>query len=174
MRRRELLGSCAGGISFVVAGCGQFVHQPPPSKDLRIRVESVHPTETGWQLRIETNVAPVRDSIPEVTLVAFAENERLACEKAISDLRGGRKEHELDCQRFPAIISARTSLDCDRENVQIVYWVGPDELQQQRMPEDLGPGDPVFQNTEQECGEPLPPERVVTAVREAPTETESQ
>ena len=162
MRRRQLLRQCGVGIAAVLAGCGQFVGQPDPPQTLNIDISQVVPVSSGWQLRLATEAVPVTESIPEVRLVAYTEAGELVCEKVIGELDGGTTEHQLSCSEFPAIISARTGLDCERVNVQIVYWDGTPEQRQRRISEEITGEEFVYQNTRWKCDESLPPERVLS------------
>jgi hypothetical protein len=122
----------------------------------------VTPTESGWTLELTTNVAPVAGSIPDVTLVAYDEQGTTACERPIGATDGGVTDHQLNCTAFPAVISARTGLDCANVTVDILYWTGTAEQQGRQIPDDITDPAELYRLTQRECGESLPPERLLT------------
>ena len=163
VNRRRLLSGLSVGLCGLVAGCGgRFIGNPPRTPVLRLRDITVTPTESGWTLELTTNVAPVTDSIPDVTLVAYDEQGTTVCELPIGAADGGVTDYHLDCTDFPAIISARTGLDCPDVTVDILYWSGTAEQQERRIPDEITDSAELYRLTQRECGESLPPQRLLT------------
>jgi len=114
------------------------------------------PLDSGWTLELRTEVAPVTGSIPDVTLIAYTEQGAVACERTVGQVEGG--DFTLACTAFPAIISARSELDCEDVIIDILYWTGTDEQQERPIPVE---SEIPYQTTERECDESLPPERLL-------------
>jgi hypothetical protein len=77
----------------------------------------------------------------------------------VGNIEAGFTEFELACTAFPAIISARSGLDCEEVIIDILYWTGTDEQQERTIPED---NEIPYQTTDRECDESLPPERLLS------------
>jgi len=161
MNRRQLLSGLSAGICGTVAGCGDFVLQPDPPAKLRNRGIEVSSTDSGWTLELSFDVFPLRGSIPDVTIVAYSEQGEVACERTVGQVEGGVADFRLECTAFPALASARTAMNCEEINIDIVYWVGTPE--QRRYTPDQLPDDTIlWRTTQRQCGESLPPERLLT------------
>ena len=151
MRRRTMLSSIGAGVCGLLAGCDGRRRGQPQRREIRLRVDRLAPTESGWELELRTNVVPVTGAIEDVTLVAYADGGTSVCERAVDQLDGGVTEYELECTGFPAIISAETATDCDE--VETLYWVGTDEQRQQSIPTEITEDAILWETTTRECGE---------------------
>lgn len=162
MNRRQLLAGLSAGICGSVAGCGgRFIFQPEPSARLYLRDPEVTPVGSGWTLELTTEVPPRTSEIPNVTLVAYTEQGTVACERTVGQIEEDT-DFSLECTAFPAIISARSGLDCEDVIIDILYWTGSEEQQERRIPEEITDSVGIYRVTERECDESLPPERLLT------------
>jgi len=160
MNRRTLLYHSSSVFTAVTAGCNGYLSEnEQPPMDVDIRSIEVTPNDSRWALGCTLEIAPVTQSVPDMTLVAYTYDGELVCEKSLGDFSGGRQQ--LQCTSFPEIISARTSLDCHEINIDIVYWTGTDNQQAREIPDNITDNDSIYQLTQRECGESLPPERLL-------------
>ena len=163
MNRRQCLAGLSAGICGTVAGCTRFIFQPEPAARLYLIDAEVSSVESGWILELTTEVPPrPTDGIQNVTLVAYTDQGTVACERAVGHVDDGFTDFELQCTAFPAIISARSGLDCEDVIIDILYWTGSEEQQERRIPEEITDSVGIYRVTERECDESLPPERLLT------------
>lgn len=156
--RRRLIRCCAGSLVLGMAGCLRFRDgKPSPSVTLSPTVEN---TSSEWQLDV-TIRSPDDSSLHDVTVVAFDVHGDEVCRTHVGDfLHHGRfrTTTTLLCDDFPAIVTALAEESpCDGAIIQLTYWV------------DRENGGPIrWDNTNRECDEELPPDRVLEKVADPP------
>lgn len=166
MNRREFVRGCQTMILASLAGCGDYVGNDPPKRELRVRSFEIQELDEGYELRCEVRLnVRTTEVIRDVELLAYADDGRLACTEEVGTLR--RKERTnaavtVQCDRFPTIVTmeAATSV-CEDLLIELVYWVD----------EDIATDDtPVgWHTTYRECQESLPPERFVNRSASPPS-----
>jgi hypothetical protein len=172
MNRRRFIQSTVG--IFLFSGCGQPIYRQTP-RTLNINIQSISNKNETWIFLLELDIAPLGVQIPNINLVTYTFDGEKLCDDYIGTLSGGRSEARFRCSKFPEIITAKTSLDCDKTQTEIIYWVGTEdekteygtEIQERRgYPTDNSQINIRWKSTRRRCDEKLPPERLVNGTIE--------
>lgn len=165
MNRRIFMGLFCSGASLFSVGCnGRFGNngEIDPQLDLFASVER---TESNWRLTVRTrNTLDTDVSIHNITVLAFNDAGEEVCRSNVGDLikfEDRDRTVTVRCTDFPAIISAKArESPCDGAKIEILYWIGSEAQRGADLPDDVK----VWEDTYRNCGESLPPERVLDQV----------
>jgi len=172
MNRRTLLQWLGGSASIAVAGCGDFIYNSPPKKELELRDIQAQSTSDGWDVTLRTSL-PHTDTVRNGTLVGYSRSGELVCQEEIGDLERNGEKHTLSCSTFPAIISATTDHACSEITIQVRYWPGDQTPNRQQTNTTANPTTlrQQWDRMEVDCDKDLPPEELVV---EPSTQTDTQ
>lgn len=156
-RRRQFL--IAGGLcmSTVLAGCGDYVGNPPPKDGFVLKVEEVSQRADdagGFDLTVQMQLAPSKsDTIEGVVVLAYAQDGTEVARHSVGTLN----KHSVEtvttyCSGFPTMVTVKTARSpCDDLVIDIRYLEGPVTPADER----------TWARTTRECEEGLPPERLL-------------
>lgn len=164
MNRRTILRWGIWGSVGVIAGCGQPVEDGEPDPYITISAKVIR-LESDWKLSATVRNDTNREvSVHNVTLIAYSDDGTEVCRERVGDFlqdEPASRSVDVKCKEFPAIITVTAEESpCDGTRLQIDYWIGTDD----QRGKDLDEEEIVWESTYQECGESLPPERVLQNV----------
>jgi adenine/guanine phosphoribosyltransferase-like PRPP-binding protein len=118
----------------------------------------------GFELTIQVEVAKRSYTVKDITLLAYAKTGTEVARHSVGTLDESRPRAVVttECTGFPAIITAEAATAvCQDVNLPIMYLKSPATATENR----------TWEQDYRECGEGLPPERILERYRtESPTQ----
>jgi len=174
MDRRTMIRWCGTCAALELAGCGRFVFQDKPKRDLDLAMQEVTPLNNSYQATVSISYGVgSEEPFQDVQILAYSEQGQQVCDKHVGTIgSGGRETVRLNCSGFPAVVTAdtNTSVCNDSVMIQVIHWIGTEEQKQMQIPDEIPQDTPVYDRTNLECNESLPPDRLISVSQSSTTQ----
>lgn len=166
MKHRYFLQVLTGSSLIGLAGCQRFQRSNQTTTEEHDKVMNIIPQvqkiADEWLLEAKVvNVYNWDTSFHDVQLLAYAADGAKIGETQVGDLvkpGGDEQIVETTCSEFPIIITATArETPCEDALLPINYWVGTDAQRTETVDDE----EVLWKDTYRECGEDLPPKRVL-------------